>query len=839
MFARKELLLAGVSVLALACGGMKSAYAACGSASGGSMTISASCTGPLTWTGGDLSLTSGVVIDNGLMGISVTGGSTVGTLTSNGATIGGVGNGAVSDAGIANSGTIGMLSITGGRVGSSLTSGSWSLITSSAILNSGVIGTLAINGAAVDGFLSGIKNTGSIAALGNGGAISGGTAGIGNDGVIGALTNSGRISGGTVTGIGIYNNAGATIGRLSNSGTISAGFWGILNDGSIATLVNDGVISASTSLTTIGAQAIENSGSIATLINNGIISGSKAAITNSGALGTITNSGVIEGNILNSSSNPLTISGAGGSAYGTLTGSGSGAGTITNSASDLVFASGNLLLNDDINMAAYTVRNTGATLRVANTRTITGNYVQTGGVLAVVAASPTSYGKLLVSNVASISNSSITISGSGLAAGETFTVISAGTLMMGSNVTAATNGFSDVLSVSGGELLVTLAAVSSSSSGASSWTQKGRVAGGGAVPVGSVLDQIAGNSSYQPMLTQLAALPIQEQYHALRQLAPSQQVPQIVASGATTLPIGTAIELRQTVLAQGEGAGRAAGSQYSMGALWGQVLGGVASQDGGINKAGYTSSSFGLLIGTDKPLSAEVVGGLAVSWLRGDVNGTADFSGSRTRFDSYQLSAYGTWRPDNGPAYLRGLLGGGYNHYDQKRAIAFLGEIAQAKYDGRQIQVKLGGGYDMPLAGGPILTPMAAIQEVRVDNDGYRESGAGVAGLPTNGRGVDAVESELGSKLSSQLTSMLGSVLVDTQLSWVHSYTNSPVTVVSSMGGTGFAVTSARPAADGARLMLGATLQRSDALSLRLEYDGDLRADYRSHTGVLRVRQEF
>jgi uncharacterized protein with beta-barrel porin domain len=52
-------------------------------------------------------------------------------------------------------------------------------------------------------------------------------------------------------------------------------------------------------------------------------------------------------------------------------------------------------------------------------------------------------------------------------------------------------------------------------------------------------------------------------------------------------------------------------------------------------------------------------------------------------------------------------------------------------------------------------------------------------------------------------------------------------------------VTTPRIAADGARLGVAANLVRSDSLSFRAEYDGELRAGYQSHTGVLKVLWQF
>jgi uncharacterized protein with beta-barrel porin domain len=59
------------------------------------------------------------------------------------------------------------------------------------------------------------------------------------------------------------------------------------------------------------------------------------------------------------------------------------------------------------------------------------------------------------------------------------------------------------------------------------------------------------------------------------------------------------------------------------------------------------------------------------------------------------------------------------------------------------------------------------------------------------------------------------------------------------MGGASFVTTTERLAKDGAHVVLRATLQRTDQLSLSLEYDGSVRSNYRSQNALLKMRYEF
>jgi len=293
------------------------------------------------------------------------------------------------------------------------------------------------------------------------------------------LNNSKTISGGyfgVLNGDVYSSDVGhsSTIGTLNNSGTISGGYFGILNGGydsnnggskTIGTLNNSGTISG-------GEYGIANVGTIGTLNNSGTISGSYAIYNTSNAtLGTVTNSGIIAGQIRNDSNNALIINGGSGSTFGLLTGSsvldpktnryGAGAnniGLISNAGSNLIFASGNQLLNDDIvvnnnnanndfmvndNVVNHVVFNSGSALQVNNSITITGDYHQgaNASLILGVGSNPVTttgvvgksdgYGRLVVSGSANIDSGSTVglkqLGTYGFAQGQRYVVIQANT----------------------------------------------------------------------------------------------------------------------------------------------------------------------------------------------------------------------------------------------------------------------------------------------------------------------------------------------------------------------------------------------------------------------------
>lgn len=348
-------------------------------------------------------------------GVLVGSTGTIATLTNSGTITGDIGlqNGG-SIGSIANTGTIfgnerGIYQAPGGRIGT---------ITNDGLIAAGTTGSAAAGGIANGGSIVSVVNNGTI--------LSSHSSGIGNNqstSSIGTLVNNGLLGGVTS---GIYNQG--TFTQIINAGTISGPAAGIWNQaGTISSLTNSGTISG-------GTKAINlTGGTIGALSNSGTISGPVAVTIASGAsLSSIANSGVIAGSILNSSANALTISGGTGLTFGTLTGSTlTNKGSIVNTLSNLVFSSGNLLLNDDINATGRTVSNIGATLRLDSTISVAGAFSQTAGSLLIdptaggiaatgavdvsggtVAASFVSTGNYLAGTYTLLSGSSLNLTGS-------------------------------------------------------------------------------------------------------------------------------------------------------------------------------------------------------------------------------------------------------------------------------------------------------------------------------------------------------------------------------------------------------------------------------------------
>jgi len=821
------------------------------------------------YIGGSLaSLTNSGTISGEAYGVYVASTGSLGTLTNTGTLSGSVAaidnlgslgavvndgliSGNISSSGpltlASDSGTVGTL--TGGTItatGVAFTGGTLAL---SDAVNVGASGTVANNGANL--ILSGVENitgnysqTSGTLALGASGelvvsgtaGISGGTittTGLSSTGNYLAGNGSGRTlvaaaTGSSYGGVTVTSNlAGLAVSGTTSGGNLLLAYNNDYIGGSLASLTNSGTISGEAYGVYVAA-----TGSLGALTNTGTISGTSYAIYNTGSLSLITDSGSIGGDIY--SSNDFSIAGGSGGTYGTLSG-----GTITVGSSGtgtLSLISGNLWLMDAVK---GNVGNSGATVKLSSAVGIDGNYSQTGGGLLIATGnSGTSYGYLTVTGSATISNTAITISGSGLTKGQSFTIVDAGSASSYTDDTAKVSGTSGLvakLSTSGDDLVATLIQ--------NSYSSTGRSASGNAAAMGAALESLTASGTVSSgMQTILDAIDGQSsgagQAQALKELGPSQATPAaLMGFAAANLTSGAVEQHQQTAMAYAPGTGKAAGSDGHENTLWGQVMGGAATRGGTAAADGYRMKQFGLTSGVDHMFGDEVMGGMALSWVRGFTHGADGSETSSSTLDTYQVTAYGTWRADR--LFVDGQAGVGLKRFHQKREIDFLNKTATADYGGEQYLLRGQTGYDIPLKGGILVTPLGGLTFQRGVTHGYTESGADAANLTVKRQGSNSLSHDLGGKVSWTSDTQWGRLTSAIRTEWVHDYLQTAITTSGSIDGAAFTTTTPRLESDGAQIGLTFTLDTSDALSVRAEYAGELRQSYQSHVGMVKLMWGF
>ncbi|MDG3443624.1 beta strand repeat-containing protein [Nitrospirillum amazonense] len=336
----------------------------------------------------------------------------LGTLTNSGTIRGNIVNLSANDLSIRG----GTLTTIGTLIGYSGSIGTINNTTSNVVLVSGNLrindvinvgtNTLVNNGANVTfGTLGTISLTGNFAQTSTLGTLSLGTNLLS---ISGAASIAGTVLSNFTTTV--NHTVGEAITLISADGGLN------LSYGTLTGVVSSSGTGINVTGTTVGnylLAMVQNyyiAGTYGTITNTGTLTAASAVyVASTGTLGAVSNTGVIQGSIVNNSVRDLTLLGGSAGTFGTFTGlTGTLPGSIVNTASNVTL-SGNVALNDHVNVTGHTLVNNGGSLYLGSIISVTGNYSQTGGTLAERSA--INGGELIVSGAAVVSGVNYTVVG--------------------------------------------------------------------------------------------------------------------------------------------------------------------------------------------------------------------------------------------------------------------------------------------------------------------------------------------------------------------------------------------------------------------------------------------
>lgn len=136
------------------------------------------------------------------------------------------------------------------------------------------------------------------------------------------------------------------------------------------------------------------------------------------------------------------------------------------------------------------------------------------------------------------------------------------------------------------------------------------------------------------------------------------------------------------------------------------------------------------------------------------------------------------------------------------------------------------------------LTAYTGFREVHVSNPHYIENGAGLLNMQVNAITLDSFTQETGVKYDGVTNGPYGKLFPSVKIGWAHDYTNGPIPISGSLAGVTFVDPAKRPSADGVDLGAGVNAQMK-GWSIGLEYQGEIRSDFQSHTAALKANFKF
>ena len=489
----------------------------------------------------------------------------------------------------------------------------------------------------------------------------------------------------------------------------------------------------------------------------------------------------------------------------------------------------------------------GGTLDVGTTNlAVTGTYTQAvGSTLKLTANSSADFGRITTGVLADIKSGStidVTVD-SYMPNGTTITIVNTGGAGIGSVPTTIKSSSSFItlsLADLGGNLVLT-----ANRSASNNFAAAGATVNSNAATVGAVLDKIPNPSSdMTTVLNTLATLSNSQVASSLESMSPTVDGAVTQSSISMLNQITGATETHfENIRAGGGTTGIATGDDYFKGLdIWAQGLGDYAHQDPRGSSNGYNATSWGVSGGADLPLGNDALrmgigSGYGQTFVR-----SKDSSG-RTGIDSIPESIYCTYENDRYPFYLDAMFTFIYNLYNASRAVT-VGTLTQrtasADYDGEQYSGYFEGGYSFFFKN-LCLTPLVSFNYMHLHTSSYTETGADALNLSVKAQDYDMALTGFGAKIAYPLQQKWGTLMPDLHAKWLYDWIgdNQATTAGFAGGGTSFGTSGFRAARSGYDLGTKISLKTKYNISIDLDYDFLLKADYYEHYGSVTLKYSF
>jgi uncharacterized protein YhjY with autotransporter beta-barrel domain len=273
--------------------------------------------------------------------------------------------------------------------------------------------------------------------------------------------------------------------------------------------------------------------------------------------------------------------------------------------------------------------------------------------------------------------------------------------------------------------------------------------------------------------------------------------------------------------------------------LWLDAFGQWGDQE---EKDGYTGFDYfmrGATLGFDHALSDKFMTGISVGYSRSDVDLDDDQGSGYIK--SLYGSLYGSYFYKN--LYIDGILSYGRNWYDNHRLITIGTDQRRAysKHDGDLFSAYLQEGYYFDIQKW-LIGPFVSLQYIYLDEESFKEKGAGGVSLNIDGRQTNSLVSELGVRLARVFKTKYGSLIPEVSAAWLHDFDIDDRVITSSFAGfpgASFSIKGQDVDRNGATLGAGITFIHKSGLSTSLRYMGEFREKYKSNGIMGELRFTF
>jgi outer membrane autotransporter protein len=275
---------------------------------------------------------------------------------------------------------------------------------------------------------------------------------------------------------------------------------------------------------------------------------------------------------------------------------------------------------------------------------------------------------------------------------------------------------------------------------------------------------------------------------------------------------------------------------------WLDAFGLYGELDGERGQAEVDTFLAGGTLGADAWLGRRLVAGVAAGYARIDLD--ADGRNAQSYGDAIQGMLYAGFTDPRGYLSVYGRYA--YTFQDSSRRIDVAGfhRSAHASWDAQDY----GGGAELGLtilSVGPVgLQPIAGIDWLRLDEESYRESGAGTLGLDVEPETLESTTARFGGRVFGRVVmSDVGILVPELRAFWQREYGDTERDLDARLIGapplTSVGVRGAELPDSVLILGLGWGVRLGENLTVTLDYDALLDSDRVEHQGNLAARWLF
>jgi autotransporter-associated beta strand protein len=484
------------------------------------------------------------------------------------------------------------------------------------------------------------------------------------------------------------------------------------------------------------------------------------------------------------------------------------------------------------------------------TLTVTGNYVQSGGIYQVEVNSSGQADRINVTGTATLNGGTVQVladQGGTYARNTSYTILTATGGITGtySNVTSNLAFLTPTLSYSGTSVTLMLEMLQSAFRNAAQTPNQ--------AAVGAALDAAAPTATgdFANVINALSVLDTQQGPAALTAISGQNY------SALSSASVQSAQLFMSNFSNQASGATRGGPAAQAAGATnrvqlaeacdvacdtaatglwgaWGGAIGGFGTIGGNSNSSTVTYNLGGFAGGIDRQVTEELLVGFTLGYSSG-TQWTSGFSG-RSTSNTYQAGLYGSFL--KGPVYVDGLIGYAYSDNQMLRQIQIPGlnsRVATGQTGTNQFFGQIEAGYriDLGTTANAYLTPWARLQGSTATQNGLTESGADSLNLIVASQTTNSLRSVLGVTLGGEMDIGSGNKLAGQfKVGWAHEFANTDRPVTASFVGAPavpFTTYGAAPQRDGVILGLNATANIGERTNLFLRYEGEFQGIDNSH----------